>query len=89
MKLTVFTGVIQGDGSTAPYLLRHLGTVIQWYANDMLLDTRWGLLVPIKGLNEYFPNAVSDIRLSEIQLVKKRVVDFVGDTPELVNIVRR
>lgn len=89
MKLTVFTGVIQGDGGTAPYLLRHLGTVIQWYANDMLLDIRGGLIVPIKGLNEDFPNAVSDIRLSEIQITRKRVVDFVGDIPELANIIRR
>ena len=89
MKLTVFSGVIQGDGSTAPYLLRHLGTVVQWYANDMLLDTRGGLIVPIKGLNEDFPNAVSDVRISEIQITRKRVVDFVGDTPELVNIIRR
>ena len=85
MKLTVFTGVIQGDGSTAPYLEKHVGTVVQWYANDMLLDTKGGLIIPIKGLNEDFPNAVSDVRLSEI----KRVVDFVGDTPELANIIRR
>lgn len=89
MKLTVFTGVIQGDGSTAPYLEKHVGTVVQWYANDMLLDTKGGLIIPIKGLNEDFPNAVSDVRLSEIQITRKRVVDFVGDIPELVNIIRR
>ena len=63
MKLTVFEGVIN---SKAPYLSKFNGTVVQWYADYMEVGGKGELVVPIKGLNKDFPEAVTTVLVSEI-----------------------
>lgn len=88
MKVTVFRGEIN---SKAPFLSKLNGTEIQWYADNMVVGGKGELVVPIKGLNKDFPEAVTTVLVSEILVRECSLVDvtfFITDIDRIATAIK-